>query len=166
MEEKSPQKWTKEEAWDKIIKYCDYQERSPQAVFEKLKKHQIYGAWAQETLTRLEEEGYINVERFATLYARSKNKYQKWGKQKIAMMLQKQMIPKSVIEKALLEIMDETYTDGLNNIVSKYITLKLKKKDALLSKVKQQTVAHFVGKGYSYELVNTAILEFLTNNSP
>ena len=74
---------TKEEALDKMQRYCGYQDRCHQEVRTKLLTLKIYGDLLEEIMSDLISEGYLNEERFARNYARGKYRIKGWGKIKL-----------------------------------------------------------------------------------
>ena len=58
-----------EKALQKLKHYCGYQERSHAEVRQKLYTLGLYKAEVEELISRLIEEGYLNEERFARMFA-------------------------------------------------------------------------------------------------
>jgi regulatory protein len=87
----------------KLQHYCAYQERCQQEVLQKMRDLGCYGQTAQEILSQLIEEDFLNEERFARIFAGSKFRQKHWGKQKIKQALQQKQISPYCIQKALNE---------------------------------------------------------------
>ena len=149
-EEKSPKPWTKEDAYDKAIKYCNYQERSARDVRTKLITHAIYGALQEEIIGRLIDENFINDERYARSFVRGKFKYNSWGKNKIVNELKFELIPNSIISAALTEIDDEEYQRVIKNEIIKKGRI-LKKKENNESVLKRKIISFLVQRGFAYQ---------------
>lgn len=161
--EKEPRRWHEDEAWICIVKYCTYQERSIKAVLDKLRMHGINGVKSQDLLVRLESGDYLNVQRYAETYVRSKSKYNKWGIKKIENMLKTQMIPKSVIDKAVKSLDKDDYSNVLYKEIEKYIAnVQRRLKSANSFEIMNKTFNYFYSKGYSKELIKQVYEEVIS----
>ncbi len=74
---------TPEQAHVKIRHYCAFQERTHQEVKQKLSCYGISWSVANELLSKLIEEGFLNEERFARAFAGGRFRMKAWGKRKI-----------------------------------------------------------------------------------
>ena len=74
---------TPEAALQKLQAYCAYQERCHQEVSAKLADLGMYGDKADEIISKLIENNFLNEERFAIAYARGKFRIKQWGKIRI-----------------------------------------------------------------------------------
>ena len=81
-----------EKALLKIKRYCAYQERSHKEVMDKLYSWGFYKKEAELLLSQLIEEGYLNEERFAILFAGGKFRIKHWGKKKIEQALKEKQV--------------------------------------------------------------------------
>ncbi|HZZ74805.1 MAG TPA: RecX family transcriptional regulator, partial [Puia sp.] len=72
-----------EKALQKLKHFCGYQERSHTEVKQKLNSLGLSGKEAEELISRLIEEEYLNEERFAIAYASGKSRNNGWGRIKI-----------------------------------------------------------------------------------
>lgn len=72
---------------------------------------------ADEIITYLTEERYINNQRYANSYTRDKFRFNHWGKYKIGMMLRSKDICNEIIEEALNQIGEEEYLEKLEQIL-------------------------------------------------
>lgn len=145
MEERKPKAWTKENARDKITKYCLYQERCTREVFEKLSQHRIYDPLRQMIIDELTDEGYIDEIRYTTAIVKGKSRL-KWGASKIRNFLSQKNIPKSIIDEVLKNEIDEEDT------VAKIVTVISRKMKSLGSntdfKTKNKVNTLLISKGY------------------
>lgn len=152
---------TKEEALDKLQRYCSYQDRCHQEVRTKLLSLKIYGDWLEEVMSDLIQEGYLNDERFAKNYARGKFRIKGWGKVRITRELKFRKISDYCIRKAMIEIDEEGgYEETLVNHIEKYIDLREAKMIKPL--LKQKAYAHGISKGFESYLV-TKVLASITS---
>ena len=149
---------TKEEALDKMQRYCGYQDRCHQEVRTKLLTLKIYGDLLEEIMSDLISEGYLNEERFARNYARGKYRIKGWGKIKINRELKRRKISDYCIRKATKEIDEEGgYEETLIAHLKKYIEPRKGKHEDLL--LRKKAYAHGINKGFESYLVAATITE-------
>ena len=142
----------REEALDKLRRYCVYQDRCHQEVRTKLLSLKIYGDWLEEVMSELIEEGYLNDERYAKNYARGKFRIKGWGKVRITRELKFRKISDYCIRKAMQEIDDEgDYEETLIRHIEKYVDLRKTRITKLL--LRQKAYAHGISKGFESYLV-------------
>lgn len=102
-------------------------------------------------MNALEEEQFINDERFARIYAKSKFNTNKWGKIKISNFLKSMQIPHNQIKEALWEIPEEEYLKTLEKLASKK-EAELRKKYEGFDK-KMRIINYLLQKGFESALV-------------
>jgi len=150
-----PQKFTPQQALPKLKKYCAYQERCHQEVQEKLYSYGVFKKDAQEIITQLIEEDYLNEERFALQYASGKFRIKQWGKVKIKYQLKQKGVSEYCIKKALLSIDKADYKKVLYKLAdAKLATLK-SEKNIFIKKRKLQD--HLLQKGFESDLVREIV---------
>ena len=103
---------------DKARKYCSYQERCIFNVKNKLIEWQASEKTIETIIRRLENEDYINEERFAVSFARGKLRNNKWGRNKIFYTLMQKNIPELYVQMGLSEIDEEEYLNVLKKVIS------------------------------------------------
>ncbi len=133
-------------ALKKLENYCAYQERCHQEVVAKSKTLGINFDETNQLLSELIKSNYLNEERFALLYARSKANQKKWGPIKIEQGLKQKEISTYLINKAIQEL------TNLDSNLEKLIKQYLDKKQLKLSqyKDKQLLIKYLLSKGYQY----------------
>lgn len=144
-----PKSWNKDDAYSKIAKYCDYQERSSGEVRTKLFQHAIYGPLQEEIINRLIAEDIISDQRYAMAYVRGKFRINGWGKNKISNELKFDKIPNSIIQEALAQIDDEDYFKEIKKEILKKSRI-LKKKEKNESILKKKVIAFMIQRGFGY----------------
>jgi regulatory protein len=145
------EKLTPQQALPKLKKYCAYQERCHREVQEKLYSYGIYKNDAQEIISRLIDEGYLNEERFALQYASGKFRIKKWGKVKIKYQLKQKGVSEYCIKKALLSIDKADYKKVFYKLAdAKLATLK-SEKNIFIKKRKLQDF--LLQKGFEIDLI-------------
>ena len=70
-----------------------------------------------DIINRLEQEKYIDEERFCRAFIHDKYRFAKWGKIKIGQALQLKKIPQRVFSPYLNEIDEDEYLTILNNLL-------------------------------------------------
>lgn len=97
---------TPEQAHVKIRHYCAFQERTHQEVKMKLSTYGLSWSDANQILSKLIEENFLNEERFAKTFVGGKFRMKGWGRKKIEMELRKRQVSDYSIRKALREEID------------------------------------------------------------
>ncbi len=147
---------SREDALEKAKKYCTYQDRSHQEVWEKLKSLNQSPEMAEDLVTVLIEEGFLDEERFARSYTRGKFKHTRWGREKIRQGLKGKGVQPRLIEEALTEIDEAHYHNTLQTLLQQ--KLKRLSGESLFNK-KNKAARYLIGKGYEQTLVWQAIEE-------
>lgn len=109
---------TETEALSRVAAYCSTAEHCRAEITEKLQRWGIpYDAIAR-ILNRLEQEKYIDEERFCRAFIRDKYRFAKWGKVKIGQALQLKKIPSMTYSSFLNEIDEEEYLSVLRSLLT------------------------------------------------
>lgn len=138
------------DAYQRITKYCAYQERSHHEVRDKLEDLGLSTEDADAILARLITDGFVNEERFAKAFAGGKFRIKKWGRIRIEHTLQAHHISSRCISIGLREIDEDDYLRALAHIITTK-SKTVKREDAYQ---KWDAVSkHAIGKGYEPELV-------------
>jgi regulatory protein len=140
----------------KIRYFCSYQERCIHDTEEKLKDWTVQKKLIPSIISQLQEEGYINEERFAKVYAGGKFRVNKWGRQKIEFELKLKGIPDSIVQKGIMEIEEEDYNKVLRDLILKKQKEIKPEKDL---NIREKIITFVQGKGYEMELILAALKE-------
>jgi regulatory protein len=157
MDSKKPKYLDDDQALQKLMRYCAYQERCHNDARTKLIELGIYGDRLEKIIAALIEENYINETRFATTYARGKFNFNHWGKVKITNQLKMKNISAYNIKKAMLEIEDKDYFEKTD----KLLTDKMKSLDSKQN-WKSLLYLHMLNKGYEQAIIRDR-LEIILN---
>ena len=142
---------TRKDILVKAANFCAYQDRTQAEVRERLQKWEVWGDEAEEIITYLIEENFLNEERFAKIFAGSKFRVKHWGRQKIRYELKARKLSEYCIKVGLAEIEDEDYIKTLEMILEKKKhELRTEKQPLVL---KQKLSRYALGKGFENELV-------------
>ncbi|NUQ22407.1 MAG: RecX family transcriptional regulator [Saprospiraceae bacterium] len=114
-----PKYISKQQALQKLQRYCAFQERSHYEVRSKLLSLGIYGEDLEQVMSELVESGFLNEERFARSFARGKFNMKKWGRVRITQELKRRQISAWCIRKAMEEIEPEAYSETLAALLRK-----------------------------------------------
>ena len=139
---------TTDEALAKLEYYCAYQERCPKEVRTKLATLGVPRAEAEQIFHLLQEEGFINEERFAMAFAGGRFRVNHWGRVRIRMELRMRNIAADLIEKALGSIDETAYTDVLKQLLDKKRAYYEGKEQA-----RDKTAASLIRAGFEPERV-------------
>lgn len=148
---KPVKKYTEEEALLKLMKYCAYQERCQFEVRKKLSDLGVFGVAADNVVTTLITQNYLNEERFAVAYAGGKHRVKGWGIRKITFHLKKFNISEKNIKHAIKQLDTFLYEKKLVDMaLKKYEYYQVKYGNTV---AKQKTIQFFLTKGYSLETI-------------
>ena len=145
------EKLTPQQALPKLKKFCAYQERCHKEVEEKLYSYGVFKNDAQQMISQLIDEDYLNEERFALQYTSGKFRIKQWGKVKIKYNLKQKNVSDYCIKKALLSIDKAGYKKVLYKLVDAKLTMLKSEKNIFTKKRKLQD--HLLQKGFESDLV-------------
>ncbi|MEZ4982513.1 MAG: regulatory protein RecX [Saprospiraceae bacterium] len=110
---------SKEEALERLKRYCVYQDRCHQEVRNKLKDLGVYGDDLDDIVLALLQDNFLNEERFTRSFVRGKFRFKNWGRRKLTLELKKREISDYCIRKGMEEIEEEDYIQTLNELLEK-----------------------------------------------
>ncbi|MBR4837306.1 MAG: RecX family transcriptional regulator [Bacteroidales bacterium] len=132
----------------KVLHYCAYQDRCTHEVRTKLASFDMPDSEKDKFLKLLVDEGYLDDERYASTFVRSKIHLKKWGVNKIKMALKMKGLSDEIISNALSEIDPEIYKEELIKVLK---AKKINETDPYKRKAKLAQYAK--QKGYEPGLV-------------
>ncbi|MFN5628273.1 MAG: regulatory protein RecX [Bacteroidota bacterium] len=141
---------TPKQALERAKWLCAKQERCQSEIYKKLKEWGIEEENAQEIITQLILDNFIDEKRFAQLYCRSKFNQLKWGKIKISYELKQKGISEKCIQYGLKEIDNKIYLNTLQLEIEKK-TKQLKENNTFI--LKNKLIKYFYSKGYEPEII-------------
>ena len=114
---------------------------------------------AEEIISKLVEDNYLNEERFAIHFAGGKFRIKQWGRVKIKYELKQKHVSEYCIKKALAGIDETEYLKTLDKLAGiKLLTLK-HEKNIFIKRKKMQD--HLRMKGYEGELITDVMKQLL-----
>lgn len=132
----------------KLLHFCSYQDRCTSEVKTKISTFDISSSDKEKLMQLLINEGFIDDERFAHTFVRSKIHLKKWGVNKIRMSLKMKGLNDEIIAEALSEIDPEFYREDLIKVLK---AKKINESDDFKRKAKLAQYA--IQKGYEPALV-------------
>ena len=149
---------SEKEAFEKIIIFCNYRERSSKEVLIKLFSLRYDSNTSKKIIDKLKKINMINDLRFSKSFARGKFKINKWGKSKIKSYLINKGISENEITQGLESIDNEIYLETLKSLlINKKKTIK--KEEVKLKKQKLFNYLH--QKGYEKNLIFDSINRYM-----
>ncbi|MBO6118597.1 MAG: RecX family transcriptional regulator [Bacteroidales bacterium] len=148
---------TFEQGLEYAKKYCSLQENSAKDVKDKLIKKGLDYKTSEKIVGRLIEEDYINEQRFADIYTRSKIRQSRWGRIKIKRMLMSKGISLKYINKSFAAINEEEYKQVLEHLFNKKLS-SLKVEDNYQRKYRLQYF--LTSHGFETELIEDLFKEY------
>lgn len=142
---------TREQAIHKMYKYCAYQERCQLEAKQKLAELGFYGLAADEIISVLIAEGFLDELRFAIAFAGGKFRVKGWGINKITHALKALQISDVCIKLAIKEIDQSDYETRLKQMIEKQLELYQKKHPMNIAK--QKVIQYCLIKGYGIDLI-------------
>jgi regulatory protein len=144
---------TEAEAILKLEQYCGFQERCLADVRTRLYSLGVTGVSAEKILLHLQEEGFLDEERFARTFARSKFRQNHWGKVRISMEMKKRRIPARLIALGLEEIEETAYSEKIQSLYQqKLASLPPGEPDS-----KYKAIQFLIQKGYEMEAIKEQV---------
>lgn len=144
--------YTIHQALIKAMHFCAFQERAHSEVRQKLKDWGITGHEAEEVITELITDNFLNEERFSRSFVRGKFFQKGWGRLRITQELRNKQVSSISIDIALNEeIEEEDYKQMLEKLFRK-------KNDELKSEAdiwkRKQKIARFLSsRGFETHLI-------------
>jgi regulatory protein len=114
------QQLSESEVLEKLRSFCAYRERCTSEVSTRARELGLPPDNIDNAIQLLEKEGFINDERFAELYVRSKFRQNQWGRFKIREGLYSKSVSKSFVELALAELDQDDYEKQAKELIEKF----------------------------------------------
>lgn len=149
------------EIYRKIASFCSYQDRCKQEVVTRLNDWDVPQEMVSTILGLLQDEKYLDEERYVKSFVRGKFEYKKWGRWKIRMILRQKGIAEQQIKDGLTVIEPDRYDEVIIQLLKAKIKSVKAENEWVL---KQKLLASMAAKGFEpeivQELVDDVIREF------
>lgn len=142
--------FSREQIIQKMEAFCAYQERCLHEVLTKLQRLGTDEVLANEILTHLKDQRFLDERRFVEAFVHGKLRINKWGRQKIKAALIQKRISANLIQEGLYTfISDDEYHAILLSLIAR-------KKNELTSEknlhIKKQKLMRFLlSRGFQYD---------------
>lgn len=153
-----------EKALQKLKHFCGYQERCPLEVRQKLYSLGLIKKEAEQVISKLIVEEYLNEERFALGFASGRSRIKGWGKQKIRYELRQREISEYCIGKSLKSMDEDEYKSGFYRVADKKWTALREEKNIFVKKNKWRQ--YLLQRGFEPHLINTWIFQSENDAGP
>jgi len=150
---------SEEKLISRLKRFCAYRERCSREIRQKMLLLGVPADDVARIIGLLQQEGFINEDRYAQLFVGGYFRQKNWGRNKIIAALRMKGIQEAAIRKGLLEIDPEQYRQVLQKI-----TNKLWKQYARepIEKRKLATRAALIRKGFESDPIRRAIQNLAT----
>ena len=156
---KTTKTFTVEEARKRLEHYCSYQERCHKEVEKKLKELNMIPEARNIIILHLMEHNFLNEERFAKTFVRSKFRIKKWGRRRLTLELKKKDISKININLALKEIAEPEYIEVFKGLSEKKA---LSLTESNKTKKKKKLIDYLLYRGWEPHLVYQRVNELFS----
>jgi regulatory protein len=146
MPRSEPKYLSVQEALQKLMNYCVYQDRCHQEVEAKLDKLGMQEEAKAHIIHELIQHDFLNESRFVESFIRGKFNYKQWGKRKISYHLKQKNIPQQLIDQNMSFINESDYQDTIRELIRKKVGNKRK----VSLKDKQKVIRSLQTKGYEF----------------
>ncbi len=106
------------EVLNKAAAYCTLCERCTSEVSKKLTAWGVAPAEQEKIIERLQDEGFINEERYCRAFVNDKLRFNRWGRIKITAALYEKRLPREYITQAIEQIDEEQYMQTLRDLIA------------------------------------------------
>lgn len=132
-------------AYHLAIEYLSIRMRCTNEIRNYLKKKEIDNNLIEETINKLEKEGYLNDEKFAISYVNDKISLTNEGINKIERELDNFKIDDSLISNALANVRDDILYERINRLISRQVKINTKYSGNML---KMKILNYLINLGY------------------
>ena len=108
-----------QEVLSKLTKYCSYQDRSKLEVRRKAYSLGASKSAIEEMLDYLEDEKFLDENRFVASYVRGKVQIKRWGKYKIRKGLKSKGIAENLVQEYLSKVSEDTFKENIEYLIKK-----------------------------------------------
>ena len=147
-----------EENLSKLRRFSAFRERCSEEIRQKMYKLGIKPSAYPAYLKALIEESFLDDERYARIFVRSKFNQNQWGRIKIRAALAQKKMEGDLVEAALGELDEGLYLNTLSKILN---TKNAQLKDENSYERRQKLIRFGTQKGYETSLVITTAKKIL-----
>lgn len=137
-------------ALSKCMQICSRKECCKWDIYKKLELWEVNKNDAENIIQTLEQQQFIDENRFAKAFANDKFRFNHWGKRKIKFNLKQKNIENNIIEYALSKIDKDEYDKVIKSEIEKKWNKTKAKSDF---ERKQKVIAYMASKGFEVGLI-------------
>jgi regulatory protein len=141
----------KKQALSRAMSLCSQKEYNEADIRGKLKFWGVEPSDIDEIIEELIREKFVDDLRYCIAFVRDKIRINQWGRVKVRYMLSMERIKHSIIDQALEEIDEETYSEALTELLEKKAR-ELKSESNPYNK-KQKLIKFAQGRGFEIDLI-------------
>jgi regulatory protein len=134
--------------------FCSSAEHCKSEVLEKMSKFELGQEEQSRIIQRLQQESFIDEERYVKAFVSDRFRFNKWGRIKIRFMLRQKGVSTELIEEGIKLIADDDYTNTL-------LTLLKQKKSTVKSKTKyelrEKMLRFGAGRGFEPSIISLCL---------
>ncbi len=143
--------WSIDIGFQKMARYCAYQDRSRKELVRKLRELGCPEEKQEELIEELGEQGFWNEERFARSFVRGKFRNNRWGRVKIRQGLWEKGVEDHLVQLALEEeIKEEDYWQTVERLLEQ----KARGNYQLDFTARQKLFRSLASKGFELEIIS------------
>ncbi len=144
-----------------VQRACSGRELCRTDVIARLKRFNLSEKETQEIIDSLEEDGFLNQERYTKSFVKDKASLSGWGPLKISFALKKRGIPEELIKDALNELKHAGVSEKLSDILSRKYKLSDKERDK--QKLRAKLIRFGLSRGFEYGEVISQVNKLMAN---
>ena len=137
-----------EQASFRLANYCSRAERCVYDVRRKLEAWEMAKDEQDKIIRRLQQEKFLDENRYCRAFVNDKSKYAHWGAYKIKYALKKKQVPDDLIREALQNLDPEENREQLRQLIER-------KRKSVRGKsefeIRQKLMRFAVGRGFALE---------------
>lgn len=153
---------TLQQALTRLQRLCSTSEKCISDIRIKLTAWQINTSDATKIIQCLQEDKYIDEERYAEAFVRDKSRFSHWGILKIQAGLKAKGISTEIIAKALQQLNTLPYEQDLYDMLKKKVKII---KATNNTERKAKLIRFALSRGFEYDLVYTYVSKLISSNS-
>ncbi len=151
-------------AWEYALRLLNYRERSRGELIEKFQRKNFSERVRDRVIADLERLDLINDEKFARLWVRSRRRFKPRSARLISLELSRKGIEREIIESVLREeIPPEEEAAAVLELAAKRVHYYRNDPGPA---AKRKLFAYLARRGFSYDLIKTALEKVIFDESP
>ncbi|MDE6017874.1 MAG: RecX family transcriptional regulator [Muribaculaceae bacterium] len=152
---------TADEMLVRMAGLCAGAEQCSSDIRNRILKKGFSAVQAEQMITYLRQNKYLDDSRFARAYAVDKVRFSGWGRMKIRMGLRAKGMPDRTIAQALEYIPEQDYAE----VLEKVLLAKARSLDLGNVKDRQKLYRHLVSRGFESQLIIAAMRRFMAKKN-